>query len=931
MTPDEDRLEAYRRKRAASATPEPFGGEGRSGTGEAGGPTDRDQLGADGRYKPRLFVVQMHAARNLHWDLRLERNGALESWAVPKGPSPDQADKRLAMHVEPHPLEYADFEGVIPEGQYGAGPSICWDRGVWIEIPAKPGEKPHGLEHGKLLFELRGYKLRGLWTLVHTPKPGDNHWLLIKERDQYLDEGGTDVYPHDSIFSGLTVDELADPGSKRTRIVSMAKELGARKKAPAAADVKVMKATALDEPFSREGWVFEIKYDGYRLIADRNPAGATLWSRNGNDLTETFPEIGRAIRGLPFDGTILDGEVVVHDESGMPNFSRLQRRGRLQRRTDIAVASVQLPATYYAFDLLAFGGLDLRPLPLLDRKKLLKAVLPSIGPIRFSDHIPEQGEAVFDHAVKLQIEGIVGKKADARYRSGRSDDWVKIRTIRTDDFVVVGWTEPKGSRSGFGALHLAQWSMESPASADQLPDGGAPPGGSAMDSPADSTSPSSISPTAPAPHQPRLRYVGSVGTGFSDALIDELSASLLSLEIADSPCDEGELPSPKGRGPKTHHWTRPELVVEVHYKEFTDAGMLRHPSFQRVRDDKPPQECVWSGNGELPEPSAVTGGVEKHVALTNLDKVLFPPFDPAEAAEAAARNGEVSRTGNAPAHSGVTKGEVIGWYEAAAEWMLPYTRGRCLVLTRYPDGIHGNSFYQKNAPEWAPEWIRTATVYSEGSERDLDYFVVDDVETLRYVANSAGLLMHVWSSRVETLAHPDWCILDLDPKSAPFSHVVEVALLLREICEDIGLPVHVKTSGSSGLHLIVPLGRQVTHDQSKQIGQLLATVAVQERGDIATIDRVIERRDGKVYVDFLQNGWGKLLVAPYSTRPVPEASVSMPLHWDEVGADLGPRDFTIPIALDRLASWKADPLVSVLEQKPNLLAALERLMARVQG
>ncbi|NNF39273.1 MAG: DNA ligase D [Gemmatimonadetes bacterium] len=854
-----DRLERYRDKRSAGRTPEPFGG-----ARPAGG--------------PRLFVVQMHAARNLHWDLRLEMDGALESWAVPKGPSPNPADKRLAMHVEPHPLEYADFEGVIPEGQYGAGPSICWDRGVWIEVPSRPGGPPHGLEHGKLLFELRGYKLKGLWTLVHTPRNGENHWLLIKERDASVDEAGTDGYPHDSILSGLTVDELGDPRAKEARLADEALAAGAPPRTDESAP-PLMLATAADEPFSRDGWVFEIKYDGYRIAAERSAGGALLRSRNGNDLTATFPEIARAVRGLPYPGMVIDGEVVVHDASGMPSFSLLQKRGRLTRRADVAVAAVQLSATYYAFDLLAFGGRDLRPLPLVDRKRLLREALPSVGPIRFSEHIEREGEAVFAHAARLGIEGMVAKKADAPYVSGRSDHWLKVRTVRTDDFVAVGWTDPRGSRTGFGALHLARY-----------------------------TSPPGDDPRA------ELVYAGSVGTGFAGATISTLSTDLAALET-DLPACTGAIPPGPG-----HHWVEPRLVVEVRYKELTAAGHLRHPSFLRARDDKDPTECVGpagdpgadpraadpGGDAEalLPEPGPVTGGVERTVAVTNLDKVLYP-------------------------EAGITKGEVIAYYEAVAPSMLPYLKDRCLVLTRYPDGIHGSSFYQKNAPEWAPDWIRTETVYSEGSERELDYFVLDDALGLRYVANSAALLLHLWGSRVTDLGHPDWCILDLDPKDAPFTDVVELALTLKSICDDIDLPLHVKTSGSSGLHLLVPLGGRLTHEQTRQLGQLLATVAVQERGDIATIDRVIERRDGKVYVDFLQNGWGKLLVAPFSTRPVPEAAVSMPLLWHEVNPDLGPRDFTVRNAPARIAALGSDPLVGILDETPDLLDALERLLKRV--
>ena len=833
-TPD-DRLKHYREKRSAAETPEPFGGMASGGVA-------------------RLFVVQKHHASSLHWDLRLEMDGALESWAVPKGPSPDTADKRLAMHVEPHPIEYAEFEGVIPAGQYGAGPSICWDKGVWIEIP---GEK-HGLEHGKLLFELRGYKLRGRWTMVHTSKRGDNHWLLIKERDGYVDERGMEAYPDDSIYSGLLVDQLLDPGAREAEILELASQLGAEKAAPSAQKMKVMLATSREAPFDKEGWIFELKYDGYRLIASRETDQPVLWSRNGNDLTETFPDIARALQGLPYDGTVLDGEVVVHDEAGLPSFSRLQRRGRLQRRSDILQATLDLPAVFYAFDLLAFGGLDLRDLPLVSRKELLRAVLPSVGPVRYSDHIPVRGEAMYKQVTDMRLEGIVAKKADSPYRSGRSKNWYKIRTVEADDFVVVGYTDPKGGRAGFGALHLAQYV-----------DG-------------------------------ELTYSGSVGTGFSDALLDEILASLESLEGEPGPPCAG--PAPKG---KAHHWVQPRLVAEVQYKEFTSGGVIRHPSFVRLRDDKQPEECVRQDDGAeeaLSEPvTVVDRTVERTVPFTNLDKVLWPD-------------------------TGYTKGDLIEYYRTVWEWIAPYLDDRCLVLTRYPDGIDGNSFYQKNAPEWAPEWLRREPVVSEDSEKVLDYFVVEDVESLLWVANSAAIPLHIWSSRTSNLPKPDWCILDLDPKGAPFTDVVKVAKAIREVCQEIELPTYVKTSGSSGLHVLIPLGQQIDYEQSRMLGNLLARVVVGELPEIATVTRALRSREGKVYVDFLQNASGQLLVAPFCVRPVPEAAVSTPLRWSEVTNKLDIRKHTIKTVPARMKRLKGgDPLLGVLDDKPDLMGALGRL------
>ena len=748
-----DRLERYLQKRVVGKTPEPFGSREVPSTG-------------------RLFVFHKHHARNLHWDLRLEWEGALESWAVPKGPSPDPAEKRLAMHVEPHPLDYAEFEGVIPEGEYGAGPSIVWDKGIWI-----PREDvAQGFEKGKLLFDLRGFKVKGLWTLVHTPKAGENHWLLIKERDGHVDSGGTSVYPDDSIYSGLEVDVLPEARQRASSLAAQALELGAKRRRVSVRKIEVMKATARIDAFSDPAWIFELKYDGYRLLAGCEEADGVLISRNGNDLTDTFPEIARAVKGLLFEGLLMDGEIVVHDQNGLPSFDRLQRRSRIQRRSDIARATLELPAVYYAFDLLALEGLDLRRLPLLERKRLLQELLPTVGPIRYSEHIAERGETMYAQVGAMGLEGIVAKRATSAYTGGRSRDWYKIPALRSDDFVVVGWTEPKGTRGSFGALHLAQFV-----------DG-------------------------------ELTYAGSVGTGFTDAELTELHTELKDLEAA----SHAELAGPVPRG-KQHHWIRPELVIEVRYRELTDQGMVRHGVFVRVRDDKKPGACVRQDPGKsrkLPDPPPVQRE-ERTIAFTNLDKVYFP-------------------------EDGYTKGDLIEYYRRISPWLLPWLRDRPVVLTRYPDGIHGKSFYQKDTPEWTPAWVRTETIGSEGSDKALDYFVADDLGTVLYLANLGSIPLHIWHSRASKLHRPDWCLLDLDPKDAPFSDVVEVALLLHALCDEIGLPHYVKTTGSSGLHILIPLGGQMDYDQSVTLGNLLARLVVQTLPKILTVERTLRKREGKV-------------------------------------------------------------------------------------
>ncbi|HKD18606.1 MAG TPA: DNA ligase D, partial [Thermoanaerobaculia bacterium] len=836
-------LEKYRQKRSADTTPEPFG-----------------RASAD---RPHLFVVQKHAATRLHYDFRLEWDGVLKSWAVPQGPSADPAEKRLAVEVEDHPVEYADFEGVIPEGNYGAGEVIVWDQGKWTPL----ADLDEGMKKGKLLFELSGYKLRGRWTLVRMKTKGKTtgkEWLLIKERDGFAKKGRESSYPEESIFSGRTVEDLAAGANRAAAIRDEAERLGAPARDVRVAQVQPMLAETRDAAFTRPGWIWELKYDGFRLIAGREEGKPALRYRHGMDSTGTFPEIARAVGALPAERFVLDGEVVVLDERSRPRFGLLQQRALLQRRTDIERAAVELPATFFAFDLLAFEGLDLRTLPLSQRKALLQRFLPRAGPVRYADDVPERGEDLFAAAGELGLEGVVGKKADSPYRGARSADWVKVRLDRTGDFAVVGFTKPEGARSGFGALHLAYRG-----------DAG-------------------------------LVYAGRVGTGFSGRLLDELYAKL-SRAVRPTPAFEGSVPT--GRG---HVWVEPELVVEVRYKEWTRDDLLRHPVFLRVRDDKRVDECARDdapGGGEPPAPPAPlprSEPEERIVPFSNLDKVFWPD-------------------------EGFTKGDLIDYYRAISPWLLPYLADRPLVMTRYPDGIAGKSFFQKDAPHFAPDWIRLERIWSEHAEREIDYFVCDDVESLLYVANLGSIPLHVWASRVAAPERPDWCILDLDPKGAPFSHVVAIARAIHALCDEIGLPNFIKTSGATGLHVLLPLGGQCTHSESRVLGEILARAVEKHHGDIATTARMLGARAGKVYVDYLQNGHGKTIAGPFSARPVPGATCSAPLKWSEVNAKLDPKDYTIKTLPARMKRLKEDPLASVLTAKPDLQGALAALTARLSS
>jgi len=604
-------------------------------------------------------------------------------------------------------------------------------------------------------------------------------------------------------------------------------------------DVKLMLAETRERPFSGKDWIFELKYDGYRLLAARENGEPKLLYRGGGDATATFPEIARALAELPFDSLIVDGELAVLDAKGRPSFQRLQQRSQLRRTIDVDRGAAAMPATLFVFDLLAVEGRDLRALPLVERKKALAEIVPAKGPIRYTDHVEEKGIELYAEIERLGLEGMVAKKKQSPYRAGRSADWLKIRSDHTEDFTIVGFSAPKGSRAGLGALHLA------------VREGSG------------------------------FRYVGRVGTGFDDRLLDTLRKRLEAKRRPTPPCAG---PIPKGAG---HVWVEPELVCEVRFKEETEEGLLRHAVFLRMREDK-----------SAAEPSA-----EKTIRFSNLDKVFWPK-------------------------EGYTKGDLIAYYREVWPWLRPYLKDRPLVLTRYPDGIEGKSFYQKDAPHFVPKWIRTERMWSEHAGRDIDYFVCDDVESLLYLANLATIPLHLWSSRTTSLDHPDYCIIDLDPKGAPFRDVVTIARALHRLCESIELDHFVKTSGATGLHVLIPLGGRFTYAQSQSFGEVISRVINAELPEITTIVRKVSDRGGKVYLDYLQNRHGQTIAGPYSARPVPGATVSTPLEWHEVDAKLDPKKFTLRTILGRLAKKKKDPILEVLSAKPDLGRALERLAAR---
>jgi bifunctional non-homologous end joining protein LigD len=853
-------LESYRRKRDPDRTTEPFGIA--SATAPAGAPR---------------FVVQQHWARNLHCDLRLEMEGVLKSWAVPKGPSVRAEEKRLAVHVEDHPLEYANFEGVIPSGNYGAGSVIVWDRGTYGSF--KPEDIREQYARGKLELELFGSKLGGRWTLVRMSK-SEKDWLLLKKVDAAAADVETlERWPR-SVISGLTVQEMKDAAGWLTALRADVAAAGAAKGDLRASQVRHMLATPTERPFTKPGWVFEIKYDGVRVIAERRGEEVRLLGRSGEDITTRYPEIADAMKGLVVEHIVLDGEIVAYDESGRPSFGRLQKRMLISKPRDVAAAMARVPVRAVFFDCLALEGHDLRRLPLIERKTFLARALPPAGVLQAGDHLPDQGEAFFEAANEMGLEGIVGKRADSRYEGKRSTDWVKIKCQRRQEFVIGGYTDPKGSGRHFGALHVGVY------------------------------------------EEGALRHVTRVGSGFDDAMQDQLWRQLQPLARATSPFG--------GTGPATRvdHWVEPRLVCEVRFTEWTADGGLRHPIFMGLRTDRKPEDVRREkdrGDADTlpeleaaPEPGdeadtedtpASRGTPEpadtpRIVRLSNLKKVFWP-------------------------EQGYTKGDLIAYYDAVAPLMLPYLRDRPAVLTRYPDGIAGKSFFQKDAPVFVPDWVRTESVYSKDSDRDIRFFVIDDAETLRYVANMGAIPIHMWSARAGSLEKPDWLVLDLDPKGAPFAHVIEMARTLHDLLDELGLPGYPKTSGATGLHVLIPLGRAYTHAECKTFARLLATLVQHARPEISTLARPLHARGGKVYVDWGQNGHGITIVAPYSLRPVPAASASCPLDWSEVDDRLDPKDFNLR-TLPKRFEKRDDPLRGVLGKGVDMGAAIAAIEERVR-
>jgi bifunctional non-homologous end joining protein LigD len=823
-------LTAYRKKRHFDRTAEPSDSKG-AGKG------------------PLRFVVQKHAARRLHYDFRLQLGKVLKSWAVPKGPSLNPADRRLAVQVEDHPFDYRAFEGVIPKGNYGAGSVIVWDEGTY-SVPGVEGRKATeaavaaGLAAGHVHITLHGRKLRGDFSLVRMKRGKGTDWLLLKKADDAAAQ--TDVTSDErSVKTGRTLaDVSAGPRKRRHKITIPT--AAPRRSFPH--KIKPMLAMPVAEPFDGPGWLFEIKWDGYRAIAEVEEGRATLYSRNHKSLDRAFAPIVEALRGLGHDA-VLDGEVVVIDESGRSGFQLLQNYQKTGRG--------QL--AYYVFDLLHLDGRDLRRLPLVRRKEVLAELVANLPKVRISEHVESAGVALFKAAMEKGLEGVVAKDGRSPYREGRRGrEWLKIKTQARQEAVIGGFTKPRGSRTGLGALLLGVYDDD------------------------------------------ELVYIGHAGGGLGGAELVDLRKQLDPLVQAKCPF----IRRPRPNAPV--QWVEPSVVCEVTFKEWTGDGIMRQPIFVGMRSDKPAHEVRRENPqplGKVAAPSAARNA--KHdpsgasAPLTHPDKVLWPA-------------------------DGYTKRDMAEYYSAIASVLLPYLRDRPQSLHRYPNGIDAASFFQKDVTRQPlPDWVETVVIPHENG-RTGRYVVCQDERTLLYLANLGCIELNPWNSRIGALDRPDYLVIDLDPEATPFVHVIKAASAVRRTLDAAGAACYCKTSGKTGLHVYVPLRAKYETAIARQFAEVVANIVNQQLPKTTSVLRRPGLRQGRVYLDYLQNRYGQTVVAPYSVRPVPGACVSAPLTWAEVRRSLNPARFTIRTMarrLDRVGDlWRP-----VLGPPVDVAECLERL------
>jgi bifunctional non-homologous end joining protein LigD len=898
-------LGEYAAKRAFEATPEPAPGAAASPGG------------------PLLFVVQRHSARRLHYDLRLECDGVLKSWAVPKGPSLDPSEKRLAVQTEDHPYDYGSFEGVIPEGQYGAGEVIVWDCGVYSpdeggtsfdDRAAAQERVREGLAKGKLSIELRGEKLKGSFALVRTKgasrsADGDSgkQWLLIKHKDRFVTRDDVTQRSR-SVLSGIEVEDLKVVPAHR---IPAARLAPAGKVTPMPSKLEPMLAESADAAFRRAGWMWEPKLDGYRVLALIEGERVRLRSRRGLDLAGDFPGLAAELAQQRAGPMILDGEIVAFDAQGKPSFGALQARAQLKTPRERERADRETPVALVCFDLLHFGGVDLTGAPYRDRRRYLAQCLLPTPHVQLV-HAEEDGALLEEAALAMGFEGVIGKREDSRYEAGRrSGAWIKVKPVQTGDFVVGGFTRGKGSRAPLGAILVGHWERGA------------------------------------------LRYASHVGSGFDARGLAAMKARLEPLAAAKCPFAE----TPESNGPIT--WVAPRVAVEVAYQGWTDDGHLRAPVFLRVRDDIDAKKVKRDAAPRAPSrPSATprdpiedivaqldrakgdaTLAVGEHrIRVTNLDRAYWPED-------------------RALRQAAVTKRDLLRYYAQVSPYMLPHLADRPLTMIRMPDGIGGQRFFQKHWTQARPDFVRAITVFSGHKDEEHEYLLCNDLPTLLWLGQSGTLELHVWHSRARAgadataqtgdyasslaalessvLNYPDYVLFDIDPyiysgqekpgdepelNTKAFEKGKEVAFHLRELLREMRLEAIVKTSGKTGLHVFVPIRRTLDFDAARHVSELVGRHLMGLHPKDITLEWSIPKRTGKIFMDYNMNVRGKTLNVAYSPRGVPGAPVSMPLAWDEL-ASAHPLDFRIENAIARLAKT-GDRWADALERKQDLERAL---------
>jgi bifunctional non-homologous end joining protein LigD len=818
-------IETYNRKRDFSKTSEPPGRKLKVPKGKGGD----------------SFVVQKHDASRLHWDFRLELDGVLKSWAVPKGPSLDPGQNRLAMRTEDHPLDYGGFEGTIPKGEYGGGTVMLWDRGRWIPEPGKDPRKT--IEQGHLHFTLEGERMKGEWVMFRLkPKPGEKAepWMLKKVTDEYADpEDGDTLVDEDvtSVTTGRTMAEIA-AGEDVWQSNRGGRKGGRTKRKAGKAPPKFQEpqlATLVDEVPTGNQWLHEYKYDGYRLLLAVGEGVATAWTRNGKDWSDKFKALVKAAASLPA-GCLIDGEAVALDDQGRPSFQLLQSTLKESKGANLA---------FYAFDLLADQGKDIRKLPNIERKELLAALLKAVPPpIVYGDHVIGKGEALFDTVCKQGGEGIVSKKADAPYRSGRTRNWLKVKCIQRQEFVIIGWSE-SDKRRGFRSLLLA------------------------------------------ARERGKLTYVGKVGTGFNASSIEDLMERMKPLEADKSPA---EVPRADRKGA---HFLTPKLVAEVAFTEFTGDGILRHPSFIGLREDKPASEVVVEEPEHLNKsekkaarPTAAGFGIE----ISNPDRVIFP-------------------------EDGLTKGDLADYYAAVEPLIMVDAARRPMTLIRCPQGRARKCFFQKHdSGTFGPDVKHVPVKEKDGKTEDYLYF--DDIRGLLACVQMGTVEFHGWGSKIDRIEYPDRLVFDLDPDAGlDFARVKEAALGLKALLGDLGLNTFPLLTGGKGIHVIAPLDASKDWTAVKSFADRFSRAIAEAEPETFTANIRKVQRKGRIFLDWLRNQRGATAVMPFSARAREGAPVAAPIAWDELDRFEGGNHFTIRDSeelLDRassklLAGWgKAD-------------------------